>query len=99
MSTPPQNHDTAESTVRISMREIYDSVRDLVRSMDVVSRQIETLNLTVNNASQGTTTLETRVRMLETQKVVTPASMWTAIGVLGSLAGVLIALITVMANR
>jgi len=99
MPPTPQDNGDAEVTVRITLREIYDHVRDLVRTMDVVSRQIETLNLHVNTASQGTTTLETRVRALETQKVVTPASMWAAISVLGSLAGVLVALIAFMANR
>ena len=93
------NGDDSEIGVRIGIREIYDHVTTLVRSVDVVSRQIEALTTNVSSAATNTNGLENRVRALEVQKVVTPASMWTAIGVLGGLAGVLIALITIMVQN
>lgn len=96
MAAPQQNDDPVDVGVRISIREIYDHVRDLVRNVDILSRQIDRLTTDVNMSSQGTNTLETRIRALETQKVVTPASMWSALAVLGTLAGVLITLITLM---
>jgi hypothetical protein len=99
MATAPQNGEEAEGVVRIGMREIYDHVRDLVRSVDLVGRQIEMLTTSTNTIVQGSSALEARVRALETQKVVTPASMWVAIGVLASVAGVLITLITVALQR
>lgn len=93
---PPTNGDESEVGVRIGIREIYDHVHTLVRSVDLVSRQIEALTANVSTATTHTNGLENRVRALEVQKVVTPASMWTAIGVLGSVAGVLVAVITLM---
>jgi chromosome segregation ATPase len=99
MATNPPSDEASEIAVRIGIREIYDHVRDLVRSVDGLSRQIDRLTTDVSVASQGANTLETRVRALETQRVVTPASMWTAIGVLTSVAGVLVALITIMVQR
>lgn len=96
---PNNSREETESGVRVSMREIYDNVRDLLRNVDLVSRQIDMLTNNFNTATQSATTLETRIRALETQKVVTPASMWTAIGVLASVAGVLVAVIMLALQR
>ncbi len=99
MAAAPHNGDDTEAGVRISIREIYDHVRDLVRSVDLVGRQIDTLTSNTTTIVQGTNALENRIRALETQKVVTPASMWMAIGVLASVAGVLVTVITVALQR
>jgi hypothetical protein len=88
-----------EVAVRIGIREIYDHVRDLVRGVDLVSRQIDMLTTNINTTANETSGLETRVRALETQKVVTPTSMWVAIGVLTAVAGLIVTIITAVVAR
>lgn len=88
--------DSADMVVRIGIREIYDSVQGLVLNVGALSRQIETLHTDLSSNTGETTDLEKRIRVLETQKVVTPMSMWTAIGVLTAVVGVVITLITNM---
>lgn len=95
------NGDDSEVGVRIGIREIYDHVRDLVRAVDMVSRQIDVLTQGTTKTSAETDGLDTRVRTLEVQiqKVVTPASMWTAIGVLAGVAGTVATVIALMMQR
>lgn len=87
----PPNDD--EIAIRIGIREIYEQVMGVVRGVDSIQRQIESLRDTTNGNGQKTTDLEARLRALEVQKVVTPGSMWTAIGVLATVAGVLVTVI------
>lgn len=93
------NGDDSEVGVRIGIREIYDHVRDLVRAVDMVSRQIDFLTQGTTKTSSEISTLEPRVRALEVQKVVTPASMWVAIGVLTTVAGTIATIIALMMQR
>lgn len=93
------NGDDSEVGVRIGIREIYDHVRDLVRAVDMVSRQIDLLTQGTTKTSGEISTLEPRVRALEVQKVVTPASMWAAIGVLAGVAGTIATVIALMVQR
>lgn len=93
-----ENGESPDMVVRIGIREIYDSVQGLVQNVGVLSRQIETLNTSLNSNTSETNGLEHRVRSLEVQKVVTPASMWTAIGVLATVAGVIITLINMQSG-
>lgn len=93
------NGDDSEVGVRIGIREIYDHVRDLVRAVDMVSRQIDLLTQGTTKTSGEISTLEPRVRALEVQKVVTPASMWAAIGVLAGVAGTIATVIALMVQK
>lgn len=92
------NGDSPDMVVRIGIREIYDSVQGLVQNVGVLSRQLETLNTSLHSNTSETNGLEQRVRSLEVQKVVTPASMWAAIGVLATVAGVIITLINMQSG-
>lgn len=47
-----------------------------------------------SHSSTEANELEERVRMLEQRAVVTPAAMWSAIGVLATVAGVFVAILT-----
>ena len=98
MTMASPNGDDSEVGVRIGIREIYDHVRDLVRAVDMVSRQIDILTQGTTKTSAETSGLDTRVRSLEVQiqKVVTPASMWVAIGVLTTVAGTIATIIALM---
>jgi hypothetical protein len=99
MPVPTSNNsENPDMVVRIGIREIYDSVQGLVQNVGILSRQIETLNTSLSSNTSETGELERRVRSLETQKVVTPASMWAAIGVLATVAGVIITLINMQSG-
>jgi hypothetical protein len=94
--TVPRSEDHAEYGVTIGLREIYDQVRDAVSGIANLSRQIDDMKGDQTTTTTAATDLEKRVRALEQKPVVTPASMWSAIGVLCAVVGAVATLITLM---
>jgi hypothetical protein len=80
--------------ITIGLREIYDKVAELSAAITHLTGVVAALEVTQRNVSSDADGLEARVRQLEQKPVVTPAAMWTAIGVLASVAGVLVAILT-----
>lgn len=90
----PRSDDQSTPGVVIGLREIYDKVADLSAAITHLTGVVSALEVSQRSNGASTDGLEQRVRTLEQKPVVTPAAMWTAIGVLASVAGVLVALIT-----
>jgi len=90
----PRDEDRSVTGVVIGVREIYDKVAELSAAITHLTGVVAALEVSQNNTHTGTNGLEQRLRVLEQKPVVTPAAMWTAIGVLASVAGVLVAFLT-----
>lgn len=84
--------------VTIGLREIYDKVADIAGRITQLTMLVTTLQSTQQSGKLEVDDIETRVRTLEQRPVVTPAAMWTAIGVLATVAGVIAAVIIGILN-
>jgi hypothetical protein len=84
--------------VTIGLREIYDKVADIAGQITQLAMLVTTLQTGQQSNAREVSSLETRVRTLEQKPVVTPAAMWTAIGVLATVAGVIAAVIIGILN-
>lgn len=94
--TAPRSEDHAEYGVTIGLREIYNEVRDVAAKIIGLSSQISDMETGHSNTTAAARDLEARVRELEKRHVVTPASMWSAIGVLCAVIGAVATIITLM---
>lgn len=96
MAAPGSGNGDREASigVTIGLREIYDKVADIGAAITHLTGVVAALEVSQRNASTDATGLDQRLRTLEQRHVVTPAAMWTAIGVLASVAGVLVAILT-----
>jgi len=82
--------------VEIGLREIYDKV--CATETGVHNLVMKFQDLRGDQIAQQTATekLEDRIRTIEMRAVVTPAAMWTAIGTLTTIMGVLVAILTLV---
>lgn len=95
MATPGGGREDRQAIgITIGLREIYDKVAELSAAITHLTGVVAALEVTQRNAGHDADGLESRVRQLEQKPVVTPAAMWTAIGVLATVAGVLVTIIT-----
>lgn len=99
MTTTPRNEDRSSTSsdnslgVTIGLREIYDKVADIAGRITQLTMQVMTLQTNQVSSTTEVDGIETRVRALEQRSVVTPAAMWTALGVITAVAGVIVAVI------
>lgn len=103
MATTPRNEDRSSHQeqslgVTIGLREIYDKVADIAGRITQLSVLVTTVQSAQQLDKREVDDIETRVRTLEQRHVVTPAAMWTAIGVLATVAGVVAAVIIGVLN-
>lgn len=96
MTAPGSGNRDREASigVTIGLREIYDKVAELGAAITHLTGVVAALEVSQRSANVDADGIEARVRVLEQRPVVTPAAMWTAIGVLASVAGVLVAVLT-----
>jgi len=93
VATTPQSGNRSSPGVTIGLREIYDQVVGVVAQLTHLSMLVTALESRHTATTNTTSDLETRVRHLEARPVVTPAAMWTALGVLLTAAGVIVTLV------
>lgn len=95
MAAPGSNNGDQHAGigVTIGLREIYDKVADLSAAITHLTGVVAALEVTQRNTNTDADGLESRVRQLEQKPVVTPAAMWTAIGILAAVASALAAFI------
>lgn len=88
----------------IGLRDLYTQLQHLDRTITALSAQIQmaTQQQTLNAASVAQQLAdirhdqndhETRIRLLESKQVVSPKSMWTALGVLVPIVGLIVTII------
>lgn len=95
MTAPGSGRDDRRAIgITIGLREIYDKVAELSAAITHLTGVVAALEVTQRNAGSEADGIEARVRQLEQKPVVTPAAMWTAIGVLATVAGVIVTLLT-----
>lgn len=98
MTFSPNTHED-RSSVAIGLREIYDKACEAVASIAHLSSQVSGIKEDQVAIQSAAVDLEKRVRALEQRPVVTPMAMWSAIGVLATVAGALVALIALFAKN
>lgn len=89
MATPSRDEDRSSHGVTIGLREIYDQVVHVAAQLTHLAQLVATIESRQHDANTEADDLEERVRHLEQKPVVTPAAMWTALGVLVGAAGVI----------
>jgi len=98
VATTPRDEDRSSHGVTIGLREIYDQVVHIAAQITHLAQLVATLESRQHDTATDTADVERRVRELEKRPVVTPTAMWTAIGVLTTVVGVVVTIIIAIVN-